>query len=223
MKKTDITSKRSVPGRGMCNEIGQGKCGKIFFRQDSLLNPANIITAIRLFCSLALVFCHVFSAAFYVFYIMAGITDMIDGTVARMMHTVSDFGAGLDTLADTVFAAVCLAKLLPVFDVPWYIWLCITGIAVIKVVNIISGFVMCGGLVTVHSVMNKLTGMALFFLPFSVSLIDLRITSAAVCLLAGTAAIQEESLIRKENPNRKENLIRKGNLNRKGNLTGRDI
>lgn len=44
---------------------------------------ANIITIIRILCSVALLFCQVFSAAFYALYITAGVSDMLDGWVAR--------------------------------------------------------------------------------------------------------------------------------------------
>ena len=162
-----------------------------------LRDPANVITGIRILCSTTLFFCRVFSTVFYVLYIIAGITDMIDGTVARMTHTESCFGAELDTLADTVFAVVCMAKLLPVIGIPKYIWIWTAVIAAIKVINTISGFVLYGRAVTVHSVMNKFTGMALFILPLSVAVIDLKITSAAVCLLACIAAIDEGLRIRR--------------------------
>ena len=45
---------------------------------------ANIITGIRIVCSIALLFCPLFSQAFYALYITAGISDMIDGTVAAI-------------------------------------------------------------------------------------------------------------------------------------------
>ena len=68
-----------------------------------------------------------FSPAFYALYVSAGLTDMIDGIVARRTNTVSDFGARLDTIADIVFTAVCLIKLLPILNIPiWlYIWIVI--------------------------------------------------------------------------------------------------
>ena len=44
---------------------------------------ANIITGLRIACSIALLFCPAFSPAFYTLYIIAGVSDMIDGTVAR--------------------------------------------------------------------------------------------------------------------------------------------
>ena len=79
---------------------------------------ANIITIIRILCSIALLFCPVFSAVFYALYITAGVSDMLDGWVARRTHTVSELGAKLDTIADIVFVVVCLVKLLPVLDIP---------------------------------------------------------------------------------------------------------
>ena len=57
---------------------------------------ANSITAIRIACSIALLFCPAFSPAFYTLYIIAGVSDMIDGTVARKTGTVSEFGSGRD-------------------------------------------------------------------------------------------------------------------------------
>ena len=56
---------------------------------------ANIITIIRILCSIAILFCPVFSVAFYSLYITAGLSDMIDGWVARKTNTVSDFGCKL--------------------------------------------------------------------------------------------------------------------------------
>ena len=69
-----------------------------------------------------MLFCQVFSPAFYSFYIVAGVSDMIDGIVARKTGTASEFGSKLDTVADIVFVAVCLIKMLPVIDVPSWIF-----------------------------------------------------------------------------------------------------
>lgn len=59
---------------------------------------ANLITGTRILCSAALLFCPAFSAPFYVLYLMAGLTDMVDGAVARKTGTVSTFGAKLDMI-----------------------------------------------------------------------------------------------------------------------------
>ena len=156
----------------------------------------NLITAIRILCSIAIIFCPVFSVAFYSLYVIAGVSDMADGWVARRTNTASEFGAKLDTMADFVFVAACLVKLLPIMDIPvWlYVWMGI--IALIKVINIVSGFVVQKRFVAVHSVMNKVTGILLFILPLTLSFIDLKYSATMVCIIATFAAIQEGHFIR---------------------------
>ena len=129
---------------------------------------------------------------------------MIDGTVARKTCTVSEFGSRLDTIADIVFVAACLIKVLPVLDVP--LWLCIwiAVIAFIKAANIAAGYIRRREFISVHSVMNKVTGGLLFVFPLTLAFMDLRYSAAAVCALATAAAIQEGYLI-----DRKATLSRK--------------
>lgn len=61
---------------------------------------ANVITSLRIIGSMALLLYPALSTSFYALYIATGITDMIDGTVARKTNTVSEFGSKLDTVAD---------------------------------------------------------------------------------------------------------------------------
>ncbi|WP_049962208.1 CDP-alcohol phosphatidyltransferase family protein [Oribacterium sp. FC2011] len=66
---------------------------------------------------------------------------MIDGTIARKMNTVTEFGTRFDTAADFVFVVVCLIKLLPVISMPAWLCIWIVIIALIKIINIISGHI----------------------------------------------------------------------------------
>ena len=159
---------------------------------------ANIITFFRMAASIVLLFCPVFSPAFYVFYIAAGLSDMLDGFVARKTDTVSILGARLDTIADFVFVVVCLIKLFPVLSIPAWLYIWIGIIALIKVVNIISGFVVQKRFAAVHSVMNKATGALLFLLPLTSSTVPLKYSAIGVCAAATFAAIQEGHFIRTE-------------------------
>ena len=153
---------------------------------------ADIITGIRILCSIALLF----FPAFYTLYIAAGVSDMIDGTVARKTGTVSEFGSKLDTAADLVLAAVCLIKLIPVLNIPSWLLIWIAVAALIKMINILSGFVMRKEFVAVHTVMNKVTGMLLFLLPLTLAFIDLKYSGPIVSAAATFAAIQEGHYIR---------------------------
>ena len=157
---------------------------------------ANLITGIRVLASVGLLFCPALSPSFFALYLLAGFTDMIDGPVARKTHTATAFGAKLDTAADILFAAVCLVKLLPVLNIPLWMFIWIGLIALIKIINIVSGFVIRKRFVSVHTPMNKATGALLFLLPLTVSCIDLRYTAPIVCAVATFAALQEGHLIR---------------------------
>ena len=157
---------------------------------------ANTITFFRIAASIVLLFCPVFSPAFYVFYIAAGLSDMLDGFVARKINTASRFGARLDTIADFVLVVVCLIKLLPILSIPAWLYIWIGIIALIKVVNIVSGFAVQKRFVAVHSVMNKASGVLLFLLPLTIPAVPLRDSAIVTCAAATFAAIQEGYCIR---------------------------
>ena len=133
----------------------------------------------------------------YMLYLIAGLSDMIDGTIARRTNTVSEFGARFDTAADFVFVVVCLIKLLPVISIPAWLYVWIVLIALIKIIIIISGYVVQKKLVAVHSVINKVTGVLLFILPLTFSIVPLKYSALPVCAVATFAAVQEGYLIRR--------------------------
>ena len=163
---------------------------------------ANIITGIRIVCSIAMLFFPAFSPAFCILYVAAGISDMIDGIVARKAGTVSEFGSKLDTVADLVLVTVCLIKILPVTHIPMWLIIWIIVIAAIKGINLISGYVMHKEFVAVHTVMNKITGILLFILPLTFTIIDLKYSGAFVSTVATFSAIQEGHSIRAGNEDR---------------------
>ena len=159
-------------------------------------------------CSIALLFCNALSPVFYTLYIIAGISDMIDGWIARRTNSVSELGAKIDTIADFVFVVVCLIKLLPVLTIPNWLWIWIGIIAFIKIVNVISGFVVQKKFVAIHSKMNKITGFLLFVFPLTLSFIELKYSAGVVCIFATFAAIQEGHFVRSQkSEDRRQNLI----------------
>lgn len=159
---------------------------------------ANIITGCRILCSILLLFFPALSPAFFILYIVAGFTDMIDGTIARKTNTASEFGSRLDTIADMVFVAACMIKLFPVLTTPTWLLIWIGVIAIIKVINILSGYILQKKFVDKHTILNKVTGAALFILPLTLPLIELKYSGGFVCALATLAAVQEGHLIRRD-------------------------
>ena len=132
---------------------------------------ANILTSCRILGSILLLFFPVFSSAFYITYLLCGFSDMIDGTIARKTNSVSDFGSKIDTVADLVFITVSLIKVLPKIHIP--LWILIWGIviAIIKIGNILWGYISKKQFISLHTIMNKITGLLLFLLPLTISFI----------------------------------------------------
>ena len=157
---------------------------------------ANVITGCRILFSAIILWVPVFSPVFYGCYLAAGCTDMIDGTIARKQGTESEFGSKFDTIADIVFIVAAAYKMLPAMEIPKGIWIWIGVIALIKIINIISGFVVEKQFVSVHTAANKITGLLMFVLPLTMAVVELRYSALAVCVAAAFAAIQEGHFIR---------------------------
>ena len=152
---------------------------------------ANILTFCRIVCSIGLLFCPVFSACFYGLYLFCGLTDMVDSTVARKTGSSGTFGARLDTVADLLFAAASFGKLLPKIRLPAWIWVWTAGIATLKLVNLIWGFLRRKRIPSLHTMLNKASGLCLFLLPLTAAIVDPQYTAPVVCALATAAAIHE--------------------------------
>ena len=152
---------------------------------------ANIITGSRIVLSLPLLFIPLTSAWFYVLYLLCGLSDMIDGIVARRTKNASEFGARLDTVSDFVFMTVALIKFVPHLYIPVWLWIWIGIIAMIKLGNAAWGFVRTKKLISPHTILNKVAGLFLFLLPATISFIDLTYTLPIVCTVATVAAIHE--------------------------------
>ena len=124
---------------------------------------------------------------------------MIDGTVARKTGTANDFGSKFDSIADFIFVAVCLIKLIPLLTIEKWLLIWIVLITVIKVVNILFTIKKLRELFFFHTILNKTTGLLTFIIPLTFSFLDFRYTSIIVCIIATIAAIQEGYFLRTKN------------------------
>ena len=152
---------------------------------------ANIITGSRIAFSLPLLFIPLTSVWFYALYLLCGLSDMIDGTIARKTGSTSDFGVKLDTVADFVFLVVALIRFAPQFHTPAWLWIWIGIIAIMKLGGAVWGFIRTGEFAFPHTVLNKATGLLLFLLPMTISFVELTYTLPIVCTVATVAALHE--------------------------------
>ena len=162
---------------------------------------ANTVTGCRVLGSILLLFFPAFSVEFYIIYIICGFSDMIDGTIARKTNSASELGAKIDTVADLAFVTVSLIKLLPTIHIPWWLGIWGVAIAIIKIGNIIWGYISKKQFISLHTPLNKITGLLLFLLPLTLSFMEVRYSAIAVCSIATFAAIEEGISIVISKPN----------------------
>ena len=141
-----------------------------------------------------LLLCSPTRAAFWVIYGLCGISDMVDGYLARRLHAESKAGAVLDSVADLCFVACSAIKLLPVLQIPSWLWIWAGVIVLIKLVNQVSALAAYKRLCFPHTGANKLTGLLLFL---SVPMTCWSVVPIAIVAGVATfAAIQEGHFIR---------------------------
>jgi len=156
---------------------------------------ANIVTGCRMVGSILMLFFPAFSAAFYALYLFCGLSDMIDGTIARKTQSASEFGAKIDTAADLVFVTISFIKILPAMSLPPWVWTWGGIIALIRLGNCLRGYLLTRQLIALHTIANKLTGSLLFLWPFTLSFFEANDCAVVVCAIATFAAIQEGGCI----------------------------
>ena len=153
----------------------------------------DIITTLRFLGAACLLLCNPTGAAFWVIYGLCGISDMLDGYLARKLHAESKTGAVMDSVADICFIACCAIRVIPVIHIPTWLWIWAGIIVVIKLVNQVSALIVCKRLCFPHTTANKLTGFLLFIAaPMAFWSI---VPIAIVAGVATYAAVQEGIMI----------------------------
>lgn len=154
---------------------------------------ANTISISRIISAIILGFVVPLSSAFYLFYSYCGITDILDGAVARKTHTESKGGAFLDSIADIVFLIVAAVRLLPLLLDVVPRWSLILGviIAAIRILAYVVGAVKFRRFTALHTISNKAAGAVLFLIPYLLLSVDINILVVAVCVLTGISALEE--------------------------------
>ncbi len=154
---------------------------------------ANVVTSARIILSAILIFSTPLSAQFYILYTCCGVTDMLDGMIARHTHTASKSGAVLDSIADMAFLFVVMLRLWPVLLglVPKAVLWAIPFIAAIRVFAYLTGWIKYHCFVSLHTYLNKATGAALFASAYFMLSASFRFLCGVICVLAILSAAEE--------------------------------
>ena len=156
----------------------------------------NILSMSRIVLCLPLLLVDTMTVPFWIFYLIAGLTDIFDGFLARRWGVESKFGARLDSLADFVFVLAVGYRLFPWLKLPTTLWMMIVLIALVKIVNAVSAYVVKRRIVFLHTKANKFTGFLLFIGMMAIGQSYFVSVAWAIACIALFAAIQEGHFIR---------------------------
>lgn len=154
---------------------------------------ADTVTSARIAASLTLLFLPLHSAWFLVVYTFAGLTDVLDGWLARQTGKASEFGARLDSTADLLFYGILLLRLFPGLwqTLPAVIWYAVAAVLLVRLAAYATAFIKFHRFASLHTWLNKLTGASIFCLPYVLSATAGIAYSWGVCVLAFVASGEE--------------------------------
>lgn len=154
-------------------------------------NIPNILTLFRIFFSLILFFLEPKKLLFLLIYIICGLTDILDGAIARKINAQSDLGAKLDSIADIILFFIILLKFMPIIELNSLMILWFSIILFIKICSIFIFLIKFKEFGMVHTYMNKLTGLLIFTYPILNYFLICKIYLFIIFTVASLTAIEE--------------------------------
>lgn len=158
-----------------------------------IVTVPNCITALRIVGTLFLLFLTPLSGVFYIVYTLCGLSDILDGWVARTTNSISELGSKLDSVADILFYTVSIVKMLPVLwrVLPIWVWYLVGGTLLLRAAAYIVAAIKFRRFASMHTNLNKVTSGGLFLVPYSI----LTPYTAAYCVIvvaiAALSSLQE--------------------------------
>ncbi len=163
----------------------------------------NIISISRLYLSLSMLLFLNYNIVLIIIYLLCGITDILDGYLARKLKCESSLGSKLDSLSDFVFFSVVIYYLLyhsPITDYN-YVLVYIIIVTILRVINFIITKIKFNTFSMMHTILNKVTGVTLFiFIPLCITIpVYIDIVSLILLIIGSLSSIEELMIITKIN------------------------
>ena len=129
-------------------------------------------------------------------YLICGLSDGLDGMVARLTKQTSDFGRLLDSVADLILYSVTFLKILPamVSLLSRWIWVWLAAAVILRLMVYILIAVKFRKFAATHTWLDKLSSILVFLVPFTI-IPGYGDWGCGLALLAATAASLEELLM----------------------------
>jgi len=150
----------------------------------------DLLSLSRMGLAFVLLLTESLSPVFLLVFLVCGLTDVLDGMVARRFDACSEHGHVLDSVSDVVLVAILLYCVIPA--VGWEGWMIvwIAAIAVVRIAAFGIGSVRYGKPAFVHTYMNKAAGLLLFLAPFLLVAVGAPVTVGVVCGVASISSAE---------------------------------
>ena len=160
---------------------------------EAIKHLPNSITALRIVGTIALLFTKPLSLWFYIIYAITGVTDVLDGFLARKLKITSELGAKLDSIADLLFYTVMGIMIMPVLikTLPITLWYGVIIVIALRLAAYITAAIKFHRFASTHTLLNKLTGAAVFSIPF-ILLLPIAVPICwVICFISGLSSLYE--------------------------------
>lgn len=154
-------------------------------------NIPNIISILRILLSILIAFLNPQTPLFMGIYSICGVSDIIDGYIARKTNSTSTLGSILDSIADAIFMISVSIVFLPTLSIPFVLFLWIIFIIFIRGLSLSIVYFKYHTFAILHTYSNKATGLLLFFCPYLSFIINITTLSYIVCAIASMSALEE--------------------------------
>ena len=140
----------------------------------------NILSLSRILLAISLLLFEPFTLFFMLIYIVACLTDMLDGLAARIFNAQSKLGATIDAVADHVLVVCIFISVAPAVGVDtWALWL-VLGILLFKAVIVAFTLRKYGKVVMSHSYGHKMGATLCFLFPIFSLVIEANLAVAII-------------------------------------------
>lgn len=188
---------------------------------QKIITVPNLLTVARIIGSAVLLLVAPFTAAFYIIYTLTGVTDALDGYIARKTHTESELGSRLDSISDLTFYSCLAIRIFPTLTevLPNAIWYTLYTVLAVRALSYLTAYLKFGRFAAVHTYLNKLTGLMVFFIAYVITTPAAIPYCWAAVTVAGVSSVEELFIhitSKKYSPERKYFFKRENNPTKKG-------
>ena len=156
-------------------------------------NAANMITMIRIPCAFGIIFTTPFTPLFYFFLTIGGLSDAIDGMVARKISGDSPLGATLDSISDLCFfgSTVFSVIIKEYSSIGIEAKIMFSLVLVVRLASYLIQLIKFKKLAPLHTIFNKMASIAIFILLFVIPFIGITKATCIASFIGFLGGIEE--------------------------------